>query len=194
MEHFISMYIDNELSLHEKQLFVKQVASNNQFTEEVLELLEQEKILAAVLTHKAPDMALPESPARSSLQTIGKALAACLLLCLSFVTGKYFSPTPAQLPVETIAQATTSQHRFVLYQQGSSQVEIAGSFTRWQRVGLNPTGSNGYWEITLDVPPGEHRYAFIIDGMELVPDPTVGGQEADDFGAINSILIMGEEV
>ena len=42
----------------------------------------------------------------------------------------------------------------------------------------------------MDVPYGEHRYSFIVDGNRLLPDPTVAAQEPDDFGAINSILSL----
>ncbi len=79
-------------------------------------------------------------------------------------------------------------HRFVIFQQDSKKVEITGSFTNWQKIPLVPVGQGGYWEITLEVPAGEHRYSFIVDGVHPQPDPTVAIRETDDFGTMNSIL------
>ena len=55
-------------------------------------------------------------------------------------------------------------------------------------------GESGYWEIFLDVPEGEHRFAYILDGQHQVADPTVPMRETDDFGGQNSILVLGDSV
>ena len=68
--------------------------------------------------------------------------------------------------------------------------EIAGTFTNWQRIPLQPAGLSGYWEITLEIPPGEHAFSYILDGNKILADPTIDVQEEDDFGTINSILIV----
>ena len=192
MEQFISMYIDNELTLDEKKLFVEQVAADRRYREDVLDLLEQEKLLSGALIHDLPDLEMPAMKRSNTLHTFGLGLAACVVLCFSFFAGSFFSQTAEQPAGNSVAVLTpaAAPHRFVIYQQGSAQVEITGSFTGWQKVALTPSGSTGYWEVTLPVGSGEHRYAFIIDGKRLVPDPTVDIQEADDFGAINSILVM----
>jgi len=189
MDHSISMYIDNELSLDEKILFINHVYGNKTFTDDTVSMLQQEKILDAALNQQAPETALPLSFTSRPIHSIGLALAACILLILSFLVGVNFTPQSIHLK-ETASIPATVQHRFVILQQGSVQVEITGSFTDWQKVPLTPTGSEGYWEITMDVPYGEHRYSFIVDGTRLLPDPTVAAQEPDDFGAINSILSL----
>lgn len=187
MEHLISMYIDNELSLEEKILFVEQVHARRAYKDEALSLLEQEKLLSAAFRHPAPEIDLPDQAhtrfRTTLIRPLGWALAACLLLLFSFLAGRNFS---VQLSAGT--EPAVASHRFVIYQQGTSQVEITGSFTDWRRVPLIPSGTSGYWEITLDVPPGEHRYSFIVDGDRQLPDPTVATGESDDFGAVNSIL------
>lgn len=191
MEQFISMYIDNELSLDEKKLFVGQVAINKRYRDEVLDLLEQEKLLAGALVHDLADLEMPSGKSANTWHTLGLGLAACVALCFSFFAGSFFPQTADQPPGNSVAIVeAVAQHRFVIYQQGSAQVEITGSFTDWQKVALVPSGTNGYWEVTLPVVSGEHRYTFIVDGKRLVPDPTVDIQEADDFGAINSILVV----
>jgi hypothetical protein len=188
MDHLISMYIDNELSLEEKIHFLEHVHAHREYKDEAVSLLEQEKLLGTALRHPAPDIPLPDT--RPSIfrlppfRAMGWAAAACLLLLFSFTAGLHFSPQQHIADTEP----AIAGYRFVIHQQGTNQVEITGSFTNWQRVPLVPTGTSGYWEITLEVPPGEHRYAFIVDGDKLLPDPTVIAAETDDFGAANSIL------
>jgi hypothetical protein len=188
MEHFISMYIDDEMSLEEKILFVKHINGNKAYIDDAVLMLEQEKKLQAALIQPAKEIALPLLNAKRSMHSLGMGLAACIVLVLSFLLGANFYSLDDPLQRSISSLPATVQHRFVLFQQGSAQVEITGSFTNWQKVPLSPTGSEGYWEITLEVPSGEHRYSFIIDESKLIPDPTVASKEPDDFGTINSIL------
>lgn len=187
MDHLISLYIDNELSLEEKIHFLEHAHAHRAYKDEAVSLLEQEKLLSTVLCHPAPEISLPDSRPTgfraASVRALGWAMAACLLLLFSFMTGRHFSPQ-----YQTITEPAVASHRFVIQQPGTRQVEITGTFTNWQRVPLVPTGSSGYWEITLAVPSGEHRYTFIVDGDKVLPDPTVVAGETDDFGTINSIL------
>jgi len=62
------------------------------------------------------------------------------------------------------------------------------SFTRWKRIPLKPTGSSGYWEVSLTIPEGEHRFTYILLGQQRISDPRVPTREKDDFGGENSIL------
>jgi 1,4-alpha-glucan branching enzyme len=79
-------------------------------------------------------------------------------------------------------------YRFVIYQPEAQHVELAGSFSDWQRIPLKPTGQSGYWETTLDLPEGDHRFSYIIEGNRRLTDPTIAVRETDDFGGENSIL------
>jgi 1,4-alpha-glucan branching enzyme len=79
-------------------------------------------------------------------------------------------------------------NRFVVYEPAANQVELTGSFTGWQRTPLQRIGTSGYWELTLPVPSGEHRFSYILDGDRQMADPTVPRRENDDFGGENSIL------
>jgi 1,4-alpha-glucan branching enzyme len=91
-------------------------------------------------------------------------------------------PRQEALPLRT--------HRFVLYQPDVDRVEITGSFLDWSAVPMKRSGTSGYWEAILDVPSGEHRLCYIIEGHERIPDPTISIREKDDFGGENSILIV----
>ena len=191
MDYLISMYIDNELSLEEKIVFVEHVSEDRRFAGEAVSFLKQEKALRSALPEKMPEVSLP-FPVRArfalgSPRTLGLAFAASLLILAAL----FFKYTPGPPPPTALhPAAAVHQHRFVIYQTGTRQIEIAGSFTNWQRIPLQPHGTTGYWEITLEVPPGEHAFSYILDGDRIVADPTVPAQEKDDFGAVNSILVV----
>ena len=189
MNYLISMYIDNELSIEDKIVFIEHIRADQSFTEDAFSLLKQEKALRSYLPEQALERALPfPEQTKFSLfasKSFGLALAASLLIMVAlFFTFKQPPDTNFH------PSAAGYQHRFVLFQSGSKQIEIAGSFTNWQRIPLQPAGSSGYWEITLKIPPGEHAFSYILDGNEILADPTIPAQEKDDFGTINSILVV----
>jgi hypothetical protein len=189
MEHFISMYIDNELSLEEKILFVEQVYGNRSYKDDAVSLLKQEKLLRGILNHQAPETRSPIRARPRPFHSFGLAIAACLLLVFSFLAGTSLNLHDQSSQQNTsLLETGKVLHRFVIFQQDSKKVEITGSFTNWQKIPLEPAGQGGYWEITLEVPAGEQRYSFIVDGVHPQPDPTVAIREADDFGTMNSIL------
>jgi len=64
MDHLISMYIDNELSIDEKILFVEHVYDNKPYKNDAVDLLEQEKLLSASLNKTAPAVELKTTRAR----------------------------------------------------------------------------------------------------------------------------------
>lgn len=183
------MYIDNELSIDDKIIFVEHVHAEQGFTDDTVAFLEQEKALRSALPEQAPEVALPfmPSPKLSFLapKPLGLAFAASVLILVALF---YTLAPPPQNGFHPLPAG--QQHRFVIYQSGISQIEIAGSFTNWQRIPLEPAGSTGYWEITLDIPPGEHAFSYILDGDTILADPTISAQEMDDFGTINSILVV----
>lgn len=193
MDHLISQYIDDELTLDDKIDFVRTVHRDNAFTEETVQLLVQEKLLRQTMESKASaalsTSAIPHrraTPLFSGwLGWTGWAAASLLLLLLfrSSVEG------PAVFDSSAITMhPATRQHRFVIYTPGSQSVEVCGSFTGWRRIPLRPAVTDGYWEVTLELEAGEHRFTYILNGSELFPDPTVPSRETDDFGASNSIL------
>jgi len=189
MDYLISMYIDNELSIDDKLTFVEHVHKDQGFTDDAVSFLKQEKMLRGSLAEHAPEVDLPflersrfSFMAAKPLKFIF-ATSVLILMALYFTLG--LSPNSRFPPL-----SADHQHRFVIYQSEIKQIEIAGSFTLWQRIPLRQTGSSGYWEVTLEVPPGEHSFSYILDGDKIFADPTISAQEKDDFGTINSILTM----
>jgi hypothetical protein len=179
--HMISMFIDDELTLDDKIDFVEMIHESSEFKEEAVELLQLERQLRSdpIDCYPAADMKIKPSfllrflrPLR--LVTAGAALS---LLVLFF----FFSQT----------KVPDMPYRFILYRPDVSHIDITGSFTGWKAVPMRQVGSSGYWEYTSNLPHGEHRFAYLLNGVVRVPDPTIQTREGDDFGGENTVLSIG---
>jgi len=179
MNYLISKFIDNELDLEDKIEFVDRVHEDRIFKDESIELLGMEKIIRADVVDHIPPLKVKIKKKRFSfglrplglLVSAGAAAALILFFMLSH---------PVQNPA--------TSHRFVIYRPDVTRAEIAGTFTEWQRIPMNRIGSSGYWDITVNLPFGEHRFTYILDGEKRFADPTVPARELDDFGGRNSII------
>lgn len=188
MNYLGSMYIDNELDLGEKVQFIEKIRSEEPFFQETVDLLLQEKMLRI-----QPEKVLipAETRTRHDLKNwfarffrpivrpiiYGGAGFAFATLLLLLITRSTVSP-----------DQSSAVNRFVIYEPGASQVELTGTFNGWQRVAMQQIGTTGYWELNLQLPSGEYRFAYILDGSRRMADPTQPARERDDFGGENSIL------
>ncbi|MFT5700035.1 MAG: hypothetical protein ACI8ZB_002906 [Desulforhopalus sp.] len=190
-ENLISLFIDDEMKLDEKIIFVETVHSSKHFAEEAVTLLEQEQLLCTMpTTLSEPVLNRPHEIhyglwfdiVRSWLQPAAGFVTALLLVGLSFL----FIPEPPTInPLE--------EHRFVLYLPQADQAKIVGTFTNWNPVSMKKIGTSGYWDLTLNIPQGEHRYSYMVEDGSQMLDPTVVAREHDDFGGENSVIIVGGE-
>ena len=185
MNYLASMYIDNELDLDEKVQFVDKVHRDQAFYQNTQRLLGQEELLRTL-----PDTS--GLPARLSAgdrigdrigHRIKQWLKPLIYATAGFATAGLIVYSTLQPPAQS-----PRTNRFVIYNSSAHQVELAGSFTGWKRKSLKPIRNSGYWELYLPVPPGEHRFAYILDGDRQIADPTLPASENDDFGGRNSIL------
>ncbi|MBU2488039.1 MAG: glycogen-binding domain-containing protein [Proteobacteria bacterium] len=182
-EPLISQFIDDELSLGEKRDFLAELARDPVFAGQALALVDQEILLDSdpVFAVEAPAMPAPRCLRFPSRSAMALALAAAMLLVSFGVLFRaHLSDAPKGL--------ATVSHRFVLYRPDALGVEISGSFNGWTPVAMSPAGSSGYWEAFLDLPPGEHRFSYLVGPDGRVPDPTLLARENDGFGGENSIL------
>jgi hypothetical protein len=181
--YLISQFIDDELSLDEKCEFVETVHASQGFKQETVDLVNQEKLLRGDVVTFVPPVLWKEKkrPGRAWLPRIGLiATGLAAAFCLIFVfQPRFHSPS-------TPAKPTLVPYRFVIFQPDATQAQIIGTFTGWQTVPMHKAG--GYWQVTVDLPPGEHRFSYILDGRQQVTDPTLPVREPDDFGGENSIL------
>lgn len=197
MDWLISMYIDDELDLDEKIEFVEMVHQDGEYKDKSVQLLAQEKILREDVADLTPPLVVDEKqPGFFSGMRLylglggGLAAAICLFIVISLM------PKPLELPPNSAITVTDSHpasavyatHRFVIYQPEAGKMEIAGSFSDWNTLPMKRAGAEGYWEVTIDLPAGEHRFTYVRDGEQRLPDPTLLTREQDDFGGDNSIL------
>jgi 1,4-alpha-glucan branching enzyme len=79
---------------------------------------------------------------------------------------------------------------FTYFAPDAKAIEIAGDFAGWQ-TGKYPfvKGSDGTWQLKINLPPGRHQYQVIVDGA-WQPDPRCPARVSDDFGRENSLLIL----
>jgi hypothetical protein len=179
-DELISLFIDDELDLDEKTVFVETVHADPVFTKETLGLLKQEKLLSTPLSVNRP---MPRKFSFKSLWSFPipfKSLAAGLAAAMIVM----FVIWPETKPPKLL-------HRFVIFEPGVEQAEIAGSFSRWKPLPMKSSGRNGYWEVTIELSPGEYEYSYFLDGKKSVADPTGQFRKDDDFGNINSIIRIG---
>jgi hypothetical protein len=184
--YLISMFIDDELDLDEKLEFVEKVHEDRLLKDEAIELLHQEKLLRPGLRVPAPDVDMPIGR-KFSLSSwryflrpagiMGAAVAAALIVVFLLL------PSPQDID-------SMISHRFIIYRPDVTQVELAGSFNEWRRIPMEEIGTSGYWEVKLPLPPGEHRFSYILEGDQKIADPTVTTRERDDFGGENSVLLV----
>lgn len=181
MDYLASMYIDNELNLEEKVQFIQQVHADERFFAETRELLLQEKLLRIIPeTPPAPE---PLTPVFAMKNRIKKILWPMVYAGAGLAAASVF-----MMLQKPVINSQICANRFVLYEPLATQVELAGTFTDWQRTPMKRIGNTGYWELSLNIPSGEHRFSYILDGSEQMADPTLPVKEKDDFGGENSIL------
>jgi hypothetical protein len=179
-DNLISMYIDNELSLDDKIVFVETIHEDENFKDDTVNLLQQEKLIRSEVVDHIPALNIKERRNAWHVKLFRPVVAAAAAgLAAAAILLYVFYPSQDHL---------MRPYRFVIYQPEAQRVELAGSFSDWKRIPLKLAGQSGYWETTLELPEGEHRFSYIIEGDRRLPDPTIVVREIDDFGGENSIL------
>ena len=177
-DYMISMFIDDELDLGEKIEFVESVHADADVKNEAVSLLRQEMHIGSPVTDRIP---AAEFKIRSKFSlaflrpvtAFAAGLAAALIILLL---------VPPEEKISTVP------YRFVIYQPGVDKVDITGTFTEWNALPMIRMGTSGYWEITVELSQGEHRYSYILENDKRIPDPSILPREKNDFGGENSIL------
>ena len=186
MNELISLYIDNELKLDEKIQFALQIRDNKEFAQDTIDFLSQEQLLRSDVVRRGPSVTVtPKAPWHAIFQApvfhrLEWALAVTVIIIATWLIARH------------PASPEFMSKRFIIYQPKVTHMDITGSFTDWHRIPMQKVGDTGYWEITLEIPAGEHRYTYIIDNNIRIADPTVLTWEMDDFGGKNSILHTGD--
>ena len=74
--------------------------------------------------------------------------------------------------------------------QQARAVFVAGSFNDWHpAVTAMRSAGPGRWVKDLTLPPGEHEYRLVVDGVWM-NDPACPKRAANPFGTENSVLTV----
>ncbi len=147
------------------------------------------RIMAEIREHPHRKGAWLLRPRAVSVTPLGVlARAAVLAAIVAGATLAVPRPRPA---ADSVSAANAVP--FVLYAPGAHSVALVGDFNGWDTgaTPLRATGSSGAWVVTVPLPPGRYRYAFLIDGRRWLPDPGAPRAPDDDFGTPNSVLTVG---
>ncbi|MDH4043130.1 MAG: isoamylase early set domain-containing protein [Gemmatimonadota bacterium] len=120
-------------------------------------------------------------------------LAAAAALAVAAVGLRDRAEPPAAPTVTAAARAGPAPVRFILVAPTATAVSLVGDFNDWIAAATPMEGdvAEGLWVVTVPLPPGRYRYAFLVDGATWVPDPNAPRTIDDDFGRPNSVLTIG---
>ena len=82
--------------------------------------------------------------------------------------------------------------RFVLVAPRAASVTLVGDFNDWQldATPLRATAQGQTWVVDVPLTPGRHRYAFVVNGEQWLPDPVAPPAPGDDFGQPSSVVTV----
>jgi hypothetical protein len=83
--------------------------------------------------------------------------------------------------------------QFVLDERRAASVAVVGDFNSWD-ASANPMArdsASGAWTALVNVKPGRHVYAFLVDGKEWTLDPRAQRTRDVDYGTEQSVVIVG---
>lgn len=83
--------------------------------------------------------------------------------------------------------------QFTLVAPGASSVAVVGDFNAWNaaQTPMRRVSGGDVWVATMPLPPGQHTYAFVVNGREWRADPQAPRATEDEFGTPKSIVLIG---
>ena len=83
--------------------------------------------------------------------------------------------------------------QFVLDAPRAKSVTVVGDFNAWDgsKTPLERDSTTGVWSALVDVHPGRHVYAFLVDGKTWTLDPNAPRTKDLDYGTQQSVLMVG---
>lgn len=102
------------------------------------------------------------------------------------------SSSASRTALSPVSRDTVRLVRFVFVDPRASSVHLVGDFNAWTKgaTRLDPSGAPGVWAVSVELSPGRHEYAFIINGSRWVADP-LAVRSSDDFGTESSVIRVG---
>jgi 1,4-alpha-glucan branching enzyme len=88
-----------------------------------------------------------------------------------------------------------SKHTFRVYLPEAGQVELVGTFTDWRIRPLRMVREDtGWWEVTTDLPPGEHDFSYLVNSANWLADYAASGVKRNKFGGWISQIYVDSPV
>jgi 1,4-alpha-glucan branching enzyme len=108
------------------------------------------------------------------------------LTALAAVASASCAATAARGPV-----VTPDGIRFTLEHAEANSVSVAGDFNDWS-VSAHPLTRNGSgrWSVVVALPPGDHKFMFVVDGTEWMVPPLADDYVDDGFGSRNGVVLV----
>jgi len=102
--------------------------------------------------------------------------------------------TQVQDPLAATTTMVGEQPVYVQFQleaPDAVSVAVAGDFNDWvPEVELADPDGDGIWSGRLLMSPGVHKYMFVVNGTDWMPDPLSEQYVEDGFGNRNSVLAI----
>jgi hypothetical protein len=98
----------------------------------------------------------------------------------------YRAPPPPPLSVRRDEAGRT--HIVIHYPGSIERMEIAGNWTEWDPLQMDPAGQD-VWRLVTHLEPGIYRYSLIVNGEEWTLPEGVPS-EPDGFGGTVGLLIV----
>lgn len=136
------------------------------------------------------------------------AAAAVVVLGLSLLAGTRRDRVAGRLAVTkaaptAIAAVSASNNadaasalrpvQFVFSAPQARSVRVVGDFNGWddQRSPMGRDEVSGLWSVSVQLRPGRHVYAFVVNDTQWVRDPRATAAPDADFGRPGSVLLVG---
>ena len=109
------------------------------------------------------------------------------MIALAIVGSSCAATTKALPPV-----VTPSGVRFSLSRPDATSVALSGVFNQWSASShpLSRDGQSGMWTVVVALPPGEHLFMYVIDGLQWITPPLADDFVDDGFGAKNGVVVV----
>ncbi len=96
-------------------------------------------------------------------------------------------PTPPVPPIHGASHAIV----FKFNHPSAREVLLVAEFTEWEKNPVALTQDDkGAWQITMPLPPGKHRYRYLVDG-EWHDDPHAVAWLPNPFGTWDCVVEVG---
>lgn len=103
--------------------------------------------------------------------------------------------TPAVVATAQPAAVVPTQGEtvtFKFYAPQAQRVAVIGEFNGWgaQPATVLKRGTDGQWQATVALPPGQYQYAFLVNDHKIMADPQAMAYVQDDYGHKNAVLTL----